>query len=299
MRYDERKLAYFLLYLAPALFCSNMLVARSTAEFIPPVALAFGRWGLAFLILLPFVGRALWRERRAVCREWADLLALGGLGMGVCGAFVYIAADTTTATNIGLIYGASPVAIVLLARAFWGERLGPRQGLGVLLSLGGVLAIISRGDAAVFANLAFTRGDIWITAAAFGWAVYSVLLRHRPSSLTPMTRFAAITLAGLAVLLPFTLWEGVAQGWPSWDGPTLLAVVFLALVPGLGAYLAYGRIQRTLGAGQTALLMYLIPLYNGIFAYLLLGEALENHTLLGAALILPGIYLATGRRGTS
>src|SRR3546814_5727141 len=101
--------------------------------------------------------------------------------MGVCGAFVYIAADTTSATNIGLIYAASPILIVALARVFYGERVTLRQGLGILLSLAGVLAIVARGDPGVLTGLRFASGDLWAAAAMAAWAVYSILLRHRPS----------------------------------------------------------------------------------------------------------------------
>jgi drug/metabolite transporter (DMT)-like permease len=108
-----------------------------------------------------------------------------------------------------------------------------------------------------------------------------------------MTRFAAIIAGGLLVLLPFHLVEALAGELPAVDLRSLWTVLFLALVPGLGAYLAYGRIQRALGAGPTSLLMYLIPLYNGVLAYLLLGEELRRYHLIGAALVLPGIFLAT------
>src|SRR3546814_1588308 len=88
-----------------------MLVARATHDLFPPVALAFWRWTATLALLLPFTAAALWRHRYDVLREWRDILVLGALGMGVCGAFVYIAADTTSATNIGLIYAASPILI--------------------------------------------------------------------------------------------------------------------------------------------------------------------------------------------
>ncbi len=292
---DERRIAFVLLFIAPALFASNMLTARATAESIPPVALAFWRWAIAFAILLPFTGRALWRDRAALRREWPDLIVLGALGMGVCGAFVYIGADTTSATNIGLIYAASPILIVVLARIGYREPLSAVQGLGVSFSLFGVLIIVSRGDFSILASLSFTAGDLWILAATSGWAVYAVLLRHRPSDLAPMTRFAAIMAGGVLILLPFHAGEALAGAVPAFDLATILTFFFLALVPGLGAYQAYGRIQRALGAGPTSLLMYLIPLYNSVLAYLLLGERLAPYHLIGALLVLPGIYLATRR----
>jgi drug/metabolite transporter (DMT)-like permease len=161
----ERQIALALLFVAPALFASNMLMARATHDLIPPVALAFWRWTATLVLLLPFTAGALLRHRRDIAREWRDFAVLGALGMGVCGAFVYIGADTTTATNIGLIYAASPILIVLFVRFGYGEPLGRLQGLGVALSLAGVLAVVCRGDPHVLLGLRFSVGDLWILAA--------------------------------------------------------------------------------------------------------------------------------------
>ena len=160
-RADER-IAFALMAVAPVLFASNVLVARAVADTMPPVALALGRWGLAALLLLPFFAKPLWRSRRAVRRELPDLLVLGFLGMVMCGAVVYIGAQTTTATNIGLIYAASPVFIIVLARIFYGERMSSVQAAGVALSLAGVITIIARGDIGVLLGLTFTIGDLWV-----------------------------------------------------------------------------------------------------------------------------------------
>lgn len=285
-----------LLLVCPAMLASNMLVARFTHDLVPPVALALGRWGLSLLLLLPFTGSLLWRHRAQVGREWRGLLVLGGLGMGVCGAFVYIGADSTTATNIGLIYAASPILILLFARFGFGERLAARQVVGVVICLLGVLLIIARGDPANLWQLRFTAGDLWILTATVAWAGYSVLLRYRPGGLPARLRFTAICLAGVVVLLPawaMELGQGVV---PVFNGTTLAAMVFLAVVSSLGAYQAYARIQRSLGAGPTGLVMYLVPIYNSALAWLLLGEQLHGYHLLGALAVLPGIWLAT-RRG--
>lgn len=292
---SKRQLALILLFIAPVLFSSNMLVARATHDLIPPVALAFWRWTVTLLLLAPFTAAVLWRERTKVRREWLDLLLLGLLGMGVCGAFVYIGADTTTATNIGLIYAASPILIVMIARVCYGEPLGPIQALGVAVSLAGVVVIVCRGDLTILLNLNFVVGDLWITVSMIAWAVYSILLRHRPTALRPMARFAAIVAGGVLVLLPFHIGEVLRGDAPAFDSTTVVSVLVLAVVASFGAYQVYGVIQRVLGAGRAGLLMYLIPVYNGILAFVLLGEELELYHLLGAALVLPGIFLATRR----
>jgi len=289
----ERQIALILLFIAPALFCSNMLTARATHDLFPPVALAFWRWTATFALLLPFTAGALWRYRTDIAHEWRDVLVLGALGMGVCGAFVYIGADTTSATNIGLIYAASPILIVVLARLFYHEPLSLLQGSGILLSLTGVVAIVARGELEVLTTLSFAPGDLWVVAAMSGWALYAILLRHRPSALPMMARFAAIVGGGILVLLPFTVMEGLGGELPRWDGRSFLTVGFLAVFASFGAYQVYALVQRILGAGPTSLLMYLIPVYNSLLAYLLLGEALHGYHLIGAALVLPGIFLAT------
>ena len=288
-------LARVLLFVTPSFFASNMLIARATAELVPPVALAFGRWALALAILLALLGPSVWRARRAIAGEAAELALLGALGMGVCGAFVYIGADSTTATNIGMIYATSPVMIILLARAFYGERLTPGRWLGVFLALAGMMAIVFRGRVETLLTLDLTRGDLWIMASAFSWALYSILLKHRPTRLEPKVRFAAIMLFGTLVLAPFTLLEALLHEAPEINAVSVGAVVFLALVPALGAYGSYGYVQRHLGASKTGLMLYLSPVYTAVLAYFLLAEALQGYHLLGAALVLPGLWLATRR----
>ncbi len=289
------RIAYGLLLIAPVLFSANMLGARATADFIPPVALAFWRWFIVFLMMLPLAGPALWRQREALRREWPVLALLGGLGMGVCGAFVYIGAATTTATNIGLIYATSPVFIVLFAAIFYRERLGGLQLLGAGLALAGVLVLIAKGDPAALLELRFVVGDLWIATATLCWAVYSVILRYARSRLDGMTRFTAICLFGVLILLPFHLWEAVTLGPPQPTAETLGWILLVAVVAGFGAYQVYGLIQQALGAARAGLIMYLFPLYNSVLAVLLLGEALEGYHLAGAALVLPGLVLANLR----
>lgn len=293
----ERKVAFALLAFVPAMFAANMLVARAVEGHVPPVALAFWRWAGVFLLLAPVTLRPLWQARAAALREWRDLLVLGALGMGVCGAFVYIGAATTTATNIGLIYAASPVLIVLLAARLGGERLAWRQVAGVVLSLAGVLALILRGDPDVLLHLAFVPGDLWIATAAASWAIYVVLLRYRPTALEPNLRLAAIALAGLIVLAPFHLAEALAGDVPKPDLVTIGAMAIVAIVPGWGAYTGYARLQRTLGPGVASLVMYLSPLWTAALAWLLLGERLAAYHVVGAVLVLAGVFLATRKAG--
>lgn len=271
----------------------NYVVARTAPGIISPHVLALGRWFLAGLILAFIARQELWRERHTTLKVWPQYLALGTLGMLVCGAWVYWAAETTTAINIALIYAASPVLITLGAVIGLKERFSWKQGLGVLVALVGVLHVVVKGQWASLSQVIWVLGDGLIVIAMVSWAAYALLLKKWTSSLSPTARLAATCLGGSLVLLPFALTEWFSTPHAEWSLMASVLVVIAALFPGVGAYWAYGFCQKTLGASRVAASLYLGPLYGGLVAWLLLGETLGWHHALGAALILPGIYLAS------
>lgn len=289
----RRHWATALIFIAPALWSVNYLVARSAADTVAPHALAFGRWLTAFLLL----GALSWREIAAhpiaIRREWKQTLVLGALGMWICGAFVYAGARTTVATNIALIYSTSPVMIALLSRFVLKERMGTSQFAGVALAFAGVLHIVVKGRWGALAEVEFTAGDAWILVAMLSWTAYSLLLKAWPSPFGPAARLTLIMAGGLVVLAPLTLIEALLfmptqVSWASFG--YMLAV---ALFPGFGAYLAYSYMQRELGAARVGVVLYLGPIYAAATAWAVLGEPVRDFHWVGAALILPGIYLST------
>jgi drug/metabolite transporter (DMT)-like permease len=292
---SRRRLAWFLLLLSPALFSVNMLAARY-AVFAPPNALALGRWIFVSLILLPFVWTRLMANRAALAGEWPDLLVSGALGMWICGAWVYIGAHTTPALNIGLIYAASPILVVVLSRVIDKERLTGRRLCGIALCLIGVAAVFAKGRLANLLAVRFTAGDLWVIGGSMSWGLYSVLLKHRPSRLDPLTRLCAASIAGCVILLPFTAGEAILWGRPDLsDGRLWASWLVMALVPGIAAYTAYGFCIAELGPSRTSISLYLGPPYVGLMAWAALGEAPQWYHLLAIALVLPGLFLATSQ----
>jgi drug/metabolite transporter (DMT)-like permease len=290
-----QRLARALLWIVPLLWSSNYLIARAADGVIAPHLLALGRWVLAGLIMLPFVWRGLWRDGAPWRSEWKQMLVLGALGMWICGAVVYLGGQTTSSTNIALIYAATPILIALASARLLHEKLSPTQRVGVALALAGVLFVIAKGDPARLLAVRFTAGDGWIVVAAISWAAYSVLLKRWPSRLGPAERLVVIIAGGVLVLLPFTLleWWLMPRHPASWAAFGL--VVAAAVVPGVLSYSAYSYMQRDLGASRTALVMYLSPVYAALGAWAVLGEAPGWYHAAGAALILPSIWLATRR----
>ncbi len=289
-----------LLLTAPALFAANMVAARWAQQAdIPPLFLAWGRWTLAFLLLLPWVARRLWAERPRLRPALPRLLLLSALGMGMAVAPQYIGARTTSATNIALIFAASPILVVLLDALLWRVPLRPRSVAGLAMALAGVVVILTRGEAHALVQLTFGRGDLWVMGAAAGWALYTLLSRRCPLPAMPCdVRLAALMLGGIVALTPFAAGEALAGARPDFSAPALYgALAFLALVPSLGAYFLYDRLIAVAGAAGASTSMYLVPVYAALLAWPLLGETLHSFHLAGLALILPGVALARQSEG--
>jgi drug/metabolite transporter (DMT)-like permease len=282
-----------LLWVVPGLWSANYLVARMASGVVQPHALAFGRWSLALLLMLPFVWAGLVQHRAALRREWPQLLVLGALGMWVCGAWVYLGGQTTSATNIALIYAATPVAIAVAGVKLLHERMASSQRWGVAFALAGVLFVIAKGDLHNLLSVRFVAGDAWILGAAVSWTAYSVLLKRWPSALGPGARLVAITAGGLLVLLPFVVWEASTQTQLPLTPRALVLMAVAAVVPGALSYAAYSFLQRELGASRTAVMLYLAPVYGALGAWWVLGEKPGWYHAVGAALILPSIWLTT------
>jgi drug/metabolite transporter (DMT)-like permease len=157
---SRERLALWLLWVTPALWSVNYIVARTAPGVVAPHMLALGRWALAGVIL-SFIARSeLWHERRSTLRAAWQYLALGALGMLVCGAWVYQGAQTTTAMNIALIYAASPVLIALGAVLWLGERFSWRQALGVLVAMSGVFHVVVKGQWGALGQVQWVVGDL-------------------------------------------------------------------------------------------------------------------------------------------
>lgn len=285
--------ARVLLFAVPALWSSNYVIARLADGVIHPHALAFGRWSVGLVLMLPLVGAALWAERAALWRERWQMLVLGALGMWICGAWVYVAAHTTTATNIALIYAVTPVTIAVVGVKLLHERMSVAQRVAVAAALAGVLFVIAKGRLANLLEVRFNAGDLWIVAAAIAWTAYSVLLQRWRSALGPAPRLAAIIAGGLVVLAPFTLHEALTAPPLPLDGRALALAVAAGVIPGVLSFAGYSVLQREMGAARTALLLYLGPVWGALGAWWVLGETPGWYHAVGAALILPSIWLAT------
>jgi drug/metabolite transporter (DMT)-like permease len=282
-----------LLMLFPGLFwAGNAILARSVAGEVPPIALAYWRWTVGTVIVLPFAWRHLARDVPVMLRNWPIMLLLSALGITVFNTCLYMAAQTTTALNIVMLQSSMPVAIVAASFLLFRETVTPRQGVGIVVSLLGALTLISHGDLAVLTGLDFKEGDLWMLVAVVSYALYTALLRRRPDVHGLSFLFATFAVGAL-LLVPLLARESLS-GHPL--PPTMtsaLAIAYVAIFASLLAYLAFNRVVELIGANTAGLVAHLVPVFGTLLAVGLLGETLHSYNILGIALIGAGVWLAT------
>ncbi len=292
-------LAYIGLVLTPLFWAGNAVVARATVEHIPPLSMSFWRWVLALAIILPFGLPGIWHHRQIIRQRLGSMIALATFSVAAFNSLLYVAAMTTTATNIALINATIPIFVALLAWLLLGDRTRPIQILGIAMALAGILCVIARGDLSVLTGLQAQPGDLVMVAAVFSWGVFSVLLRKHVVPLPALTFLTAQILLGTLVILPFYLGDLLwFSGGFELSGSTALPLAFFAIFPGILAYAFWNHAVHEIGPANAAIFMYLTPVYASVLAVVFLRENLSLFHLLGGLLILGGLILATrtGRR---
>lgn len=290
---------YLLLTLTSLFWAGNAVVGRATVAVIPPVALATIRWSLAFLILLPFVWSTIRAEMPVIRRHVGILAVLAFTSVGAFNTLLYWSLLHTTAINATLMQSTGPLLIGLWSLVFFGEPLTRRQFGGILVSLTGIMTIVSGGDVSRLASLSLNIGDIAVLVAISIYGVYSTLLRKRP----PMTAlsFAAVIIGmGALMLVPVAVAEYLtgARIAPLTPG-AVGALAYVTIFPSILAVLCYNRGVQLIGANRSGPFLHLVPLFGAILAVVFLGERPGWHHAVGAILVVGGVFIAGTSRSSA
>jgi drug/metabolite transporter (DMT)-like permease len=295
-----------LMTLPPLLWAGNAVVGRLLVGQVPPLMLNALRWLLAALLLAPLAWRVV-RDGALIARSWPYLVAVGTLGVGLFNALQYLALVTSTPLNVTLINASMAVWMLLVGMALFGSHPTRRQVLGALLSVAGVLTVVTRGAWASLADLQFVIGDVYMLLAVIGWALYSWLLARPPAWLRPPPKerwdwaeflfvqslFGLVAAGGTAAAeAAFT-----AQPPVPWHSTVVwAALAYVAIGPSVIAYRCWGLGVATAGPALAAFFANLSPLFAALLSAWLLGEWPQPYHGVAFALIVAGIAVSIGRR---
>jgi drug/metabolite transporter (DMT)-like permease len=283
---------YVLLSIAAACWAGNAIVGRLAAGHIPPVTLAFLRWGLGFLIILPVSWKHLKRDWPAIRAKLGLMTFLSVIGIAGFNTLQYWALEYTQALNTLLLQSTGPLFVACWSLVLFGIRLTLAQAIGIVVSLSGVLVILLHGDIAAIATIDFNKGDIIFLVALLIFGLYSVMSLKRPA--IHDLSFTAFTFAcGSAVLVPPLIFELFWRPVMQLNVTNLLSVVYVAVFPSTIAYLCYNRSVHLIGANRAAPFFHAVPVFGAAMAIVFLGERPQVFHFIGFALVLTGIFAAS------
>jgi drug/metabolite transporter (DMT)-like permease len=293
------KSPYLLLTLAMLCWAGNWVVGRAIREQIPPFTLNFWRWAASLLLILPVSWRSLREQWPLMLRHWKWVLPMGAIASAIFQSMVYLGLQSTTALNGALIVALVPVVVVVIAGLILGDRIGSRQGLGILLSLAGAVAVIVRGELSVLRTLGFNPGDLWILAAVPIWGLYTVLLKRWPAGLHRMSFLAAMALIGTALQFPVFAWEWASGRHMLVTPESIAAIAYTAAFASFLAFVFYNRAMERTTPAVAGLFHHLHPAFTALLGMAFLGERMGWCHALGVALIVLGLYLTTSAQPAS
>ena len=288
---------YLLLALAALFWSGNHIVGRAIGGHVPPVGISTVRWLIPAVLIWPWVRPHLMRDWPAIRAHWKAMLWLGATGGALFTALQYVGLQYTSALNVSVLNSLVPVLIVATSAALFRDRISPMQLAGIVVSSLGVLTIIGRGSLDVLARLAFNWGDLIIVFNMLIFAIYAACLRLRPAMhwLSFIFVFAVLSVV---MTLPFAVlefWQG-ERFQADWQ--TLAAIGYVSIFPSVIAFAAWNRGVELIGANRSGPFLHLVPIYTAVLGTSLLGEHLAVFIVIGFALILSGVWLASVRPST-
>ncbi|ERN54444.1 DMT family transporter [Alkalihalophilus marmarensis] len=286
---------YFLLVLATFFWGTNFVFSRLIVEYVPPLQLSLIRWTLASLFFLPFVYKELKQHKKVLMAHWKVLTLMAFTGVAGFNSLIYIAIQYTTSINASLVNSLSPLLIVILSVFFLKERFSTVQFAGVIVSLIGVIIVISQGSFERLLSLTFNPGDLIVLVGVFCWSIYSVVMKKFSGGLPKRPTFLVTMYIGMIGLFPFFLFERTYAPVAISELPleVILGVVYLAIFPSIVSFVCWNEGIIQVGPAKSSNFLHLIVLFTAIIAVVIGAETLTLNQVIGGAAILTGVILAS------
>ena len=285
--------AYIMLVCATLFWAGNFMVGKfAFLENIPPMSLVFFRWSLVWLILLPFTYKEIIRHKDTIITNLPLLFFLAFTSVGLFNTFTYLSLVHTQVINASLFNTAIPAAIIFLCFLLKIEKTNKFQILGLILSVFGILSIITKLDLNVLLSLNFNKGDLIMIGGVITWGLYSAFLKNKKFTLPLLTLVQVLCTFGLIFIFPQFLYE-FSQGLRiNFNTNLYYTLIYLALFPSIGSYYCWAGAVAIIGANRAGIFLSLIPFFSTIMAIIFFNEQFEFFHLIGSILIILGLFLS-------
>ncbi|MTI05164.1 DMT family transporter [Roseibium denhamense] len=269
----------------------NTVAGRLAVGEVSPMVVVFLRWMIVAAIMLPLMWLRIRSEWPMMRPSLTRMILMAALGFVAFNTLFYIAAQSTTAVNLGIIQGSMPILVLIGSVLAFGTKVRLLQIAGILLTLAGVTLIAAQGSLEVLLALAVNPGDGVMLIACVLYSGYTLALRNRPQ-VSGLVFFAV--LAGISAIasVPGLLWEMASQTaqWPTPKG--WLVVLYISLFPSCLSQIFFMRGVELIGPARAGVFINLVPIFAAILAVSILSEPFKWHHGTALVLVLGGIWLS-------
>jgi drug/metabolite transporter (DMT)-like permease len=294
---NNNKLAYFILILTTIFWSGNFIVGKAASMFqIPPFSLNFYRWFFAGLILLPFTYKEIINNKKYILDNLGFFIILGITSITIFNSIVYYSLYYTQVISGILMISTIPVWIIFISSILNIEKTNIFQILGVILSLIGVIFIITKADLDLIKNLDFNKGDLSMVVAMFSWAIYSALLKSKKYEISQVSLLEVVIICGLIFLIPIYFIEMNMGNQIILGKPFYLILTYVVIFPGLAAFFFWIKGISIIGANRAGIFLHLMPIMGAVMAMLIFDEKFMYYHFLGAIFIIAGITISNKKK---
>ncbi len=291
LSFPDAAMIIYLKLLLMALFWGGTFVAgRSLARTVGPFTAAFFRFAFAsvFLILLlrKTEGRLAWPEKRQII----PVIFLGLTGALLYNYFFLKGLKLIEAGRASVIIASNPIFIALFSAYFFKERLNPIKVIGIMISVGGAIVVISRGRLLEALQGGLGLGEVYILGCVASWVAFSLTGKAVMDALSPLRSVTLSSIAGTLFLAAPAFLEGgfgfLAQSLSEWG-----LIFYLGFFGTVLGFLWYYQGIQQIGPTRAGLFINFVPISAILLAALFLGEPITVSLLIGTGLVSSGVYL--------
>ena len=292
--------AYLMLTLCAFFWSGNFIVGKfATLYEVPPLTLNFFRWLIVWIILIPFTAKDIFINIKIIKEKFGSILLMSITSISIFNSVVYYSLNFTQVLNGALMISTIPVLIIFISFIFRVEKINLNQVLGLILSITGVVIIITQFEFSRLIHLDLNKGDLWLLVAMLSWAIYSTMLKTHKTGLNYLTFISVIVTLGLIFLFPQFLFEFNNQELIKFNFAFILIISYVVLFAGLGAYIFWNKAVLIVGPSRAGIFLHLMPVFSSFMAIFLLNEKFMNFHVFGAIAIILGIYLSSKKTSLS
>lgn len=290
----KKKITILLVILSTFFWGTNFNAGSIVVSSVSPLTAASERFIIATLAIFVFM---IIKDKGNISTfrlNWKPLILLGLCGITGFNLAFFIGLQTTSALNGALIMATSPVTTILISSIIEKHRVSLPQTVGMLISLIGVILVISHGDINNILKLHFTRGDLIILLGNLAWATYTVGCRRFISDSTPLQTTAFTMLFGTIGIVVFSFYQSdLIKEIEEISTYNQIILIYMGLVGSVLAYLFWNVGIKELGAANTSLFFNFVPVFTLLLAFIT-GTIPNLLQLAGALLVISGVIYATG-----